>query len=469
MRLISTSQRRDFSFFASERAKENNWLAGVEQDEVSDLFPRKTTAHAVMAGDFIKAEDQPDLLNSLLAKGRKGPAAAYVHLPYCETKCLYCGFFGGRHSLDAGQKYLESLFWEIDAKENLPSTLKEPINALYLGGGTPTALEAKQLYELITKLRKKLPLANDCEITVEGRIFNFDNEKMEACLEAGANRFSLGVQTFNTAIRQSLGRVEPREKLMERLAHLASYNQAAVVIDLIYGLPGQSIADWHDDINTFLTLPLDGVDLYQLKVFPDSALAKAIKNGKIAPVAPDSSLVDYFTTGNEIMKDARFRKLSISHWGRGSRERNIYNPLAKLRTDCLNFGSGAGGALHDYFLFNQSGANDYMNLCQEKRLPFAGLVTPPAAMPVVRTILEGMEICRMDLRELDKAVHLAWPKLEGLASSDLFATLLDNWESAALISKDGPWVELSSSGQFWQVNLTHALLGWTKLLSEELA
>lgn len=95
-----------------------------------------------------------------------------------------------------------------------------------------------------------LPLANDCEITVEGRLSNFGPDKMEACFEGGANRFSLGVQSFDTEIRQAMGRVSDRDTLIRQLQLLQSYDQAAVIVDLIYGFPMQTMERWLADIAT---------------------------------------------------------------------------------------------------------------------------------------------------------------------------------------------------------------------------
>ena len=95
-----------------------------------------------------------------------------------------------------------------------------------------------------------LPLANDCEITVEGRLSNFGPDKMEACFEGGANRFSLGVQSFDTEIRQAMGRVSDRDTLIRQLQLLQSYDQAAVIVDLTYGFPMQTMDRWLADIAT---------------------------------------------------------------------------------------------------------------------------------------------------------------------------------------------------------------------------
>lgn len=460
----------------------DQWVGTDCEAALSRAFPVKRAVHAGMSGVPVPEADTQALLDKLHTQPRTGTCAAYVHLPYCESKCLYCGFFGGKYSEEKGEAYLHALLGEIEAEESYASTGTKtgtaPIHALYLGGGTPTALSAKALLRLLKTLRRHLPLANDCEITVEGRIHNFGADKIEACLEGGANRFSLGVQTFNTTQRRALGRFADKEAVIKHLQMLAAYNQAAIVIDLIYGLPGQSVSQWKDDIRTFLALPIDGVDLYQLNVFPNSALAKTIAAGKLSPTAPLHEQGSYFMAGHSLMQEARMKRLSMSHWGRNTRERNLYNPLAKTRADCLHFGAGAGGALQGYFMANESSPDAYMAARAQGKKPISMVMAPPRELAAMRSILQQMEECRLNTDVLGAALAPclattpipagtpASPSHDPVSAAPLFAPLLDNWEEAGLITRDGPWVELTLAGQFWQVNLTQALLGWQRSLVE---
>ncbi len=442
------------------------YFATISDDPLSGAFARKTAVHAGMSGEQVEKEALSETLARLRATPRKGPAAAYVHLPYCESKCLYCGFFGGKYTEKAGAAYLEALLKEVASGQRHVATTSAPINALYLGGGTPTALRPHELERLLRALRDALPLANDCEITVEGRIHNFDASLIEACLAGGANRFSIGVQSFNTEIRRRLGRFADKEEVCRRLETLAAYNHAAVIIDLIYGLPGQSVEDWEEDIRTFLSLPLDGVDLYQLNIFPGSALAKAIAAGTLSKTASLAEQGRFFERGVALMQGARCRRLSMSHWGRTARERNLYNPMAKSRADCLNYGAGAGGALHGWFMFNGSSVEEYLQRCNNGEEPAAMVAAPPEDLDVTRVILGQMEHCRLNLDDLSAALAHNAARTRSDARV-LYAPLLDNWEAAGLVTRDGPWVELTLAGQFWQVNLSQALIGWQRRMGKE--
>ncbi len=442
------------------------YFARMTGNPLADAFDRKAAVHAGMNGTRAEGTDIPGTLERLRMTPRKGPAAAYVHLPYCESKCLYCGFFGGKYTKEAGAAYVEALIGEVESERQYLSTTSSPVNAVYLGGGTPTALQAHELKRLLHVLSAALPLANDCEITVEGCIHNFDTERIEACLEGGANRFSIGVQSFDTEIRRRLGRFTAGEEVCRRLETLAAYNHAAVIIDLIYGLPGQTVDYWEEDIRTFLGLPLDGVDLYQLNIFPGSALAKGIAAGSLPGTASLAEQGCFFERGVTLMQNARCRRLSMSHWGRTARERNLYNPMAKGRVDCLHFGAGAGGSLHGWFMFNDSNVESYLRRCNSGEKPLAMVAAPPEDLEVLRVILGQMEHCRLNLDDVSAALARN-PECRQPDARALYAPLLDNWKEAGLVTQDGPWVELTLAGQFWQINLSQALIGWQRRIGKE--
>ena len=115
--------------------------------------------------------------------------------------------------------------------------MRRPSMRFISAAATPTAFSPDDIRLVMGAVKKYLPLANDCEITLEGRIHNFSDAKMDAAIESGVNRFSLGVQTFNTQIRQSVMRVDDRDTIIRRLDKLCSYNNASVVCDMIYGFP----------------------------------------------------------------------------------------------------------------------------------------------------------------------------------------------------------------------------------------
>ena len=250
-------------------------------DPLPYAFEGKIAVHPGLGGSGVEKQDFEATLEPLLAEPRTGKTVAYIHVPFCETHCLYCGFYNKAYREDESRIYADALIQELRLWRGRPGQDAGPVHAVYMGGGTPTALQADDLRRILKEVRAVLPLANDCEITVEGRLSNFGPDKMEACFEGGANRFSLGVQSFDTEIRQAMGRVSDRDTLIRQLQLLQSYDQAAVIVDLIYGFPMQTMERWLADIATAQSLKLDGADCYQLNVYRNTPLAKAIESGRL--------------------------------------------------------------------------------------------------------------------------------------------------------------------------------------------
>ncbi|MCG8470894.1 MAG: heme anaerobic degradation radical SAM methyltransferase ChuW/HutW, partial [Desulfobacterales bacterium] len=360
-----------------------------------------TTVHAGGKAAPIAPEKITETFASLTALPRHGKTAAYIHVPFCESHCLYCGFYRKKYDKAQSRAYADALVAELRATADCPLQNSSPIHAVYLGGGTPTSLEAPDLKRILTTVRECLPLANDCEITVEGRIHNFGPDKMESCLAGGANRFSIGVQTFDTALRQSMKRLADRKTVLLALARLKEYDQAAVIIDLIYGFPNQTMEMWQEDIRIFQSLELDGVDLYQLKTFEGTPLHAAIERGKLPKGGDQSQRAQMYAAGVEMMDAAHYRRLSVNHWGRTTRERNIYNHMMKSPAHCLPFGPGAGGTVQNHFLFLESDYDTWRDaVMQKKQKPIAMMQKGKPHATLEKTITSEMELCRINLHQL---------------------------------------------------------------------
>lgn len=313
-------------------------------------------------------------------------------------------------------------------------------------GGTPTALHAYDLHRVITRIRDLYPLAADCEITVEGRIYHFDNDKIEACLEAGANRFSTGVQSFNTRVRQRQGRKATGEEALRFFESLRDKNRAAVVCDLILGLPYQNDEVWQNDLKTVADLGIDGVDLYTLAVFPDSPLSKAIDKNKIEPARPLQHQGLMYQTGLNFLKEQGWRQISSSHWGRGTRERNLYNTFIKSGAECLAFGSGAGGSVNGHSYSIEGDLNRYYERVNAGEKPLSSLsVLSPLATPL-NQLASGIEAMRLDLTSLETCHPSAF------GFSLFIQPLLENWRSADLIRGDAV-LTITTAGRFWHQTL----------------
>lgn len=387
---------------------------------------------------------------SLLHQSRaaRGGTLAYLHIPFCANHCLFCGFYRHAYSHEAAARYTDLLIDEIALDSGLAGAQGIPVEAVYVGGGTPSALSADEIVRVLAAVRRHLPLSDDCEVTLEGRITHFDADKIDACLEAGINRISIGVQSFDTTVRRRQGRKSSREEVIGFLQALRERPDLTVVIDLLYGLPGQTDGIWHDDVRTAIALAPDGIDLYGLNLIPGTPLRKAVDAGKFPGLAQTSALGAMYRIGVETLGAAGWRQVSNSHWRRTLNERNRYNLRIKQGADCLAYGAGAGGLASPYSYAVSSDLKTYAEAIQKAQKPVSGVFIADDAHEARHLTTAGFEVGVLNLGVI-----------AGLVAPTTYSALralCRQWQSAGLLSMSGDLITLTVAGRFWYSNLVFA-------------
>jgi oxygen-independent coproporphyrinogen-3 oxidase len=201
------------------------------------------------------------------------PLSVYVHLPWCLKKCPYCDF--NSHEMRQAElpesAYLDALCADIEA--SLPLVWGRQVHSVFIGGGTPSLFSAQGIARLVSDLRARLNMVPDCEITLEANPGTFEKERFHAFRQAGVNRLSVGVQSFNDQHLQALGRVHNAGQAM------AAVEEAALAfetfnIDLMYALPGQTMAQLDEDLTVALELKPPHLSIYHLTIEPNTLFAK---------------------------------------------------------------------------------------------------------------------------------------------------------------------------------------------------
>jgi len=432
-------------------------------DPLRYAFEKKTAVHAGAGGTYLEKEQVMETWAECSAKvDHSKRRTVYIHTPFCRSHCRFCGFYMYKLEKDSSRIYSHGLLHEISLASETAAVQDEPIHAVYFGGGTPTDLEAGDLEKLLEGVHKYLPLSNDCEITIEGRVDNFTDAKIDACLRGGANRFSLGVQTFDTKVRRLMGRRAKREEILELLGKLCDRNQASVVIDLIYGFPNQTMDIWLEDVRTFIEdTELDGCDMYQLNVFNGGPLANAIEEGKVPQAADIPTQAEMFSVGRQMAQVARLNRLSLCHWGRSSRERNRYNSFTRFGATCIPFGCGAGGRLNGYHFFQEGELPKYFQQVESGEKPIGTVMKLPEQTPFFSELVGCMEEGSVNIRTLEKKYNLDL--------SGMFKPLLDQWEKTGLvINHQNGWLDMTEAGEFWTVTMSQAMIDYFVLMTKTL-
>jgi oxygen-independent coproporphyrinogen-3 oxidase len=431
---------------------DQRYLANDTGDPLHEAFDHKMAVHAMPRAEPLAPADLHRAWDEMVAadRVRQPVRTLYIHIPFCQGHCLFCGFYQNSYKQDAAHHYVKMLLQEVAQTAAQPFCQSGPYHAVYFGGGTPTSLSAQDIHRLVSGIKQGFPLANDCEITLEGRFHDFDQEKIDSAVDAGINRFSLGVQTFDTAVRKSVGRRAPREKLIDVLGGLRDLGRAVVVIDLIYGLPGQSMDTWERDIETYLELGIDGCDLYQLNIFTGGPLDTAVKKGALPKPATLGEQADYYVRGVRMMTAAHQRRLSLTHWAQNTRERSLYNSFSRGRSECIPLGAGAGGWLGGHMFFLESDLETYTRAVTSGKKPLAMGFGRDEHHLLCRDISYQIELGYCDIGVLS-----------GRHDVDLatkFAPIVTQWEKVGLVRHDKGCLHLTRAGEYWAVNLAQILI-----------
>ena len=266
--------------------------------------------------------------------GRR-PFGVYVHVPFCQTRCGYCDFntytaaeLGGGASREsyAGQAAAEIRFARKVLGPGVP-----PVVTVFLGGGTPTLLPPDQLGGLLTAIDGEFGLAPGCEVTVEANPETVDERSLAQLRAAGVTRISLGMQSAVPHVLAVLDRVHQpgRPAQCARWARAAGFEH--VSLDLIYGTPGESDADWRASLEAALAAGPDHISAYALIVEEGTRLAARIRRGEI-PAPDDDAMADRYLAADDLLSSAGLRWYEISNWAAG--------PGAQCRHNLLYWTSG---------------------------------------------------------------------------------------------------------------------------------
>ena len=236
-------------------------------------------------------------------------AGVYIHIPFCNSKCAYCGFYS-LPSLKLKDRFLEALKAEIvERKDYLQRgphcgldpqspALKgnhdmPPINTIYFGGGTPSLLSIKEISELLHLIKETYPIAENAEITLETNPDTLSLEYLEGLLQLGVNRLSIGIQSFFDNDLKYLSRRHDSHHARQCIDWAKQAGFSNISIDLIYGLPTSNVEQWNRNLDLFCALDLPHLSAYALTLEPNAILTKQIELGKVHPVNEEDALRDY--------------------------------------------------------------------------------------------------------------------------------------------------------------------------------
>ena len=282
-------------------------------------------------------------------------AGIYIHIPFCNSKCAYCGFYS-LPSLKLKERFLEALKAEIvDRKQYLqrgPHCELDPqspapkgnhgmptINTIYFGGGTPSLLSIKEIGELLHLINTHYPVAPNAEITLEANPDTLSFEYLKGLRQLGVNRLSIGIQSFFDDDLKYLSRRHDSKHARQCIDWAKQAGFSNISIDLIYGLPTSNAEQWNKNLDIFFAYGLPHLSAYALTLEPNAILTKQIKQGKLPPVSEEDALRDYEILCNRAAENG-FLHYEISNFCRCGMH-SKHNSSYWFGTPYIGFGPSA--------------------------------------------------------------------------------------------------------------------------------
>ncbi|MFI2131063.1 radical SAM family heme chaperone HemW [Lysinibacillus fusiformis] len=363
----------------------------------------------------------------------------YIHIPFCHQICNYCDFNKFYFKNQPVDEYIEAL-----GKEMALATQKNPesfrhIETIFLGGGTPTALSPQQLDKLLTLIRTYIPMNSVTEFTSEANPDELSAEKLQVLFEGGVNRLSMGVQSFDQGLLQKIGRTHSNEHVYETIALAKKIGFQNISIDLMYGLPGQTMAQWKDSLEKALALDLPHFSAYSLIVEPKTIFYNQYAKGKLLLPTEDleADMYDVLMLQMELHGLQQYEISNFAKPGYHSEHNKIYWD----NDEYAGFGAGAHGYLAGVRYSNHGPLKKYMETV------FAGEL-PIVHEHEVSQAEKREEQMFLGLRKTEGVKHKIYEEKLKIPIVAHYDSVLKELVSKGLLEHDDVGVRLTRKGRF---------------------
>ncbi len=316
----------------------------------------------------------------------------YIHIPFCRRRCHFCAFYLEIARSDRMTLFLSALTQEITLYRRQESLEGRTFQSIYFGGGTPTSLPADQLAAILTLIRTTWPTSVTAEITVEAHPSSVTIGDLTVLADAGFNRISLGAESMADKDFASIGRFGHVQDTADAVQAARSAGFSNINLDLMYGLPGQSLQDWLRTLESLMTLVPSHISCYALTIEEDTRLAQDIARDLILP--PDEMLqIDMESAAEHFLIEAGFSRYEISNYAKPEYACR-HNLLYWTGGDYLGLGPSAQSYLHGVRFGNVADLEAYAASLNETHLPITGRTILSASQRQRDALVFGLRLLR---------------------------------------------------------------------------
>ncbi len=346
--------------------------------------------------------------------------------------------------------YYAALISELRHQANTLQDLPSQVDTVFFGGGTPSLFKAEWIKDLIDNIHKEYGLAKDVEISLEANPGTLAPGFSASLLKAGVNRLSIGVQSFIDRDLALLGRIHSPSQAVDAIHSARRAGFSNISLDLMFGIPGQSLADWQTNLRQAVALQPDHLSLYSLILEPGTQLFDDVERGTIQPVSEDLS-ADMYEMALDSLVEEGFSQYEISNWSRGEAFEARHNKIYWKNQPYLGLGAGAHSSINGLRVANTTSIEEYIRRVDD--LQSSPKDAFPAAEETLRldpytmqqeTMMLGMRLTREGVSKLEFRNRF------GKAIEDVFSRELERIIARKLVEwrtfPDGPHLVLTRGG-----------------------
>jgi len=365
----------------------------------------------------------------------------YLHIPFCHTRCHYCDFNTYAGILPLREPYVQALLIEIEQAGALAqhtNGTSRRARTIFFGGGTPSLLSAAQIAHLLRACHRAFAIDEDAEITLEANPGTLDQEHLRGLRAAGVNRLSMGAQSFDAKLLRTLGRIHTPADIRQAVHAARAAGFTSINLDLMFGLPGQTMEHWRETLSQALALHPEHLSLYSLIIEEGTPFYTWTQEGKVIP-GDEDLCADMYEYADERLQEAGYENYEISNWALPGHQCR-HNLTYWHNLPYLGIGAGAYSSFGGRRFSNVLEPLEYIRLLKAGQRPEAGSETVGRTQEMTETAFLGLRT----------AIGLHLPTFEqrfGEAFAQFVGERLHVVGEAGLVEQTQDWLRLSKRGR----------------------
>jgi len=364
-------------------------------------------------------------------------SSVYIHIPFCQQICYYCDFNKFMMDRQPVDQYLEYLEKEII--ESLKRTPITNLKTVFVGGGTPTALDLEQTQKLINMINSHIIKGqNGVEMTFESNPNEISKEKLQILKDGGVNRISFGAQTFDEGLLKKIGRTHSPNEIEEAIQTAKEVGIDNINLDLMYALPGQTMEQFIDSLDKAMQLPIQHISAYSLIIEPKTVFYIEMNRGKLKP-APEEDEAAMYDFLMKYLKEKGFHQYEISNFEKNGLE-SKHNLVYWNNDEYFGFGAGAHGYVNGVRYSNAGPLKKYFQLIDVKGVPVIHEHTVTKQEKMEEEMFLG-------LRKMKGVSELEFSAKYGATFNEIFPNVIEKLSKDGLVEYKDDYLRLTHKGK----------------------